>query len=231
MVPNGAISYKMTWEIRTTWTPFVGPKVSIIHRFHCIRAKNLPPENVGHVHTDIDKVLIHLIHHINMICWDWIPWVNTLSPCLKRDWYPTQKNSPLLYSTDGHGKLMPRKDSLQLVDLMWFQWLICKQQTSINHQLSSTWMDPLCTLFIEEPLKSHWRARDESIKKLLQISTLLPTSNLARWRWNNSSDVVSLVQEHWQFHPNPSLLMWPLGSFVHFTCSFTSSQMMTILSL
>ena len=35
MVPNGALSYKLTWKIRT---PLVGPKVSIIHRFHCMYA-------------------------------------------------------------------------------------------------------------------------------------------------------------------------------------------------
>ena len=36
MVPNGALSYKLTWKIRT---PLVGPKVSIIHRFHCTYSK------------------------------------------------------------------------------------------------------------------------------------------------------------------------------------------------
>ena len=37
MVPNDALSYILTWKIRTLIirTIFVGPKVSIIRKFHC----------------------------------------------------------------------------------------------------------------------------------------------------------------------------------------------------
>ena len=47
MVPNGALSYKLTWKIRT---PLVGPKVSIIHRFHCIPFQCTLRKNIPSMH-------------------------------------------------------------------------------------------------------------------------------------------------------------------------------------
>ena len=69
MVPNGALSYKLTWKIRT---PLVGPKVSIIHRFHCTYSKYIRIITLDTLKLDVRNyhaniIIIYFIYYNNYV--------------------------------------------------------------------------------------------------------------------------------------------------------------------